>query len=212
MSFISARTVFDTLFLVADIVEFNSEWNNGTGYYDGAVHLPLSEGDMVRFISPEPNNRKGIIFNTPHGNVVVFERFTNGANDIFVSNEAKGAQHAIGYGSSNLSADDIMVIAASVVHVSGDLPELVLVDNINSGSGRETILCEYIKTVKDGAGEDNAYIVRSYSDKKLYLKIYDSEDDQDQKHNFRTRYFSVGAKRIDQQCVNQEQVIAALEA
>lgn len=69
-------------------VDFSLEWNNGTGYLDGAVHAELPTipvGEYFSFTTTD-NNRKGVILPTPLGNVVVFERRTEGSGGIIVSN------------------------------------------------------------------------------------------------------------------------------
>lgn len=68
-------------------ITFNPKWNNGTGYFDGAVDYDdapvLAVGEVVRSVTPEPNNRKILIVGTPVGNVVAFQRYTN-RNDVHV--------------------------------------------------------------------------------------------------------------------------------
>lgn len=71
-------------------IEFNPAWRNHTGYLDYAVEgdqAPVLEpGTIVKFVTPQPNNRRGIILSTMFGNVVVFERFTGGQNGVVVAN------------------------------------------------------------------------------------------------------------------------------
>lgn len=89
----TAATHFNEMFaMITKEIPFNEEWNNGTGYYDGACKgadkVILEIGEMAKCISPMPNNRKMIFVGTPVGPVVVFERFTGGQNDVFVHNDA----------------------------------------------------------------------------------------------------------------------------
>lgn len=68
----------DDAFVQKDIA-YDLEWNNGTGYFDGAVKAVLPEleiGEVGRCKTPAPNNRRILIVKTQFGNVVVFERFT----------------------------------------------------------------------------------------------------------------------------------------
>jgi len=68
-------------------VPFNLEWNNGTGYYDGAIMsgFGLRPGKLAK--SYDPNSRRRIIFiGTRFGNLVLFERYTDGKNAIYVHN------------------------------------------------------------------------------------------------------------------------------
>lgn len=68
----------DEAFVQKDI-EYNPDWNNGTGYFNGAVNAELPEleiGEVGRCKAPAPNNRRILIVKTQFGNVVVFERYT----------------------------------------------------------------------------------------------------------------------------------------
>lgn len=68
-------------------IPFNKDWNNGTGYYDGAVHdVKLEPGEEAKSISPMPNNRRIIFIGTQLGTIVLFERYTNGADGVIVKN------------------------------------------------------------------------------------------------------------------------------
>jgi hypothetical protein len=71
--------VFDDQEMVKHTVEFNPEWNNGTGYYDSAVdaELPGVEiGEIARSRAPARNSRRLLLIKTTYGNVVLFERYT----------------------------------------------------------------------------------------------------------------------------------------
>lgn len=87
---LSAADVFGAVFAHESIREipFQEKFNNGTGYYDHAVNadLGLAVGEIGKSISPAPNNRKLLIIGTSIGNMVIFERYTNGAGGVFVSN------------------------------------------------------------------------------------------------------------------------------
>ena len=69
-------------------IPFNPKWANGTGYLDFAVKGPeapkLQNGEVVR--SKDNKDRNIGIVGTRVGNVVVFERFSNGQNGVVVSN------------------------------------------------------------------------------------------------------------------------------
>ena len=75
---------------ITNEIPFNPLWNNGTGYYDGAVeggNCPvLKAGEMAKCISDSPNCRHIIIVGTVLGNVVVFERFTGGQSEVLTYN------------------------------------------------------------------------------------------------------------------------------
>lgn len=72
-------------------VQFDEDWNNGTGYYDGVTDdekLNLQRGELVAAISNSVNNRKLLIKGLGKGlNIVIFERFTNGQNGVLVQNK-----------------------------------------------------------------------------------------------------------------------------
>lgn len=70
-------------------VPFNPEWDNGTGYYNGActdnLNLPIGS----RFCATSLNDRKIIGVVTPVGNAVFFERYTGGENGVIVTNKPR---------------------------------------------------------------------------------------------------------------------------
>lgn len=72
-------------------VPFGDDWDNGTGYYDGATddeQLNLQRGELVAAISNTVNNRKLLIKGLGKGlNVVIFERYTAGQHGILVQNK-----------------------------------------------------------------------------------------------------------------------------
>lgn len=78
------NAAFNTAFnAISTEVEFKQSWSNGTGYYDNAVH----DFEILEICkTTDPKGRKMIIVPTPVGNVTVFERFTDGAHGIIVSN------------------------------------------------------------------------------------------------------------------------------
>jgi len=80
---------FNKAYAAAKPVPFNPVWNNGTGYFNGAVKgeaapkLAVGEVACSMTLSDEP--RKLIIIGTPVGNVVVFQRYSN-RDDIYTVN------------------------------------------------------------------------------------------------------------------------------
>lgn len=71
--------IYDNPAFVKCDIPFDPEWNNGTGYFNGAVKADIPQlevGEIGRSRSPTPNNRRLLIVKTPFGNVVLFERFT----------------------------------------------------------------------------------------------------------------------------------------
>ena len=66
---------------------FNAEWENGTGYFNNAVFsqdIALAPGEMAKSI--DTSNRKIVLIGTRFGNVVLFERYFGGKNDVITSN------------------------------------------------------------------------------------------------------------------------------
>lgn len=75
------NVTFETLHAALASIDYSEEWANGTGYLDGAVHEDLClHGETVA--SETPDGRKIIIHATKHGNVVLFQRYSDNANVI----------------------------------------------------------------------------------------------------------------------------------
>ena len=68
-------------------VDFNSGWDNGTDYYNGAVDGPdapvLAPGEMAK--SSSIRGRNIILIGTRFGNVVIFQRYYDNL-EVIVSN------------------------------------------------------------------------------------------------------------------------------
>jgi hypothetical protein len=73
---------------IENVVEYNEEFNNGTGYFDHLVNhdTGLEVGQRFKMQTPMPNNRKVIGVVTPVGNAVFFERYTGGERGIVARN------------------------------------------------------------------------------------------------------------------------------
>lgn len=67
-------------------IEFKPEWANGTGYFNGAVHEQLDGVDGTVYASIDTQQRKMLLVKTCFGNVVVFQRYSNGGNGTVVGN------------------------------------------------------------------------------------------------------------------------------
>lgn len=81
MTIRTAHETFVAIFNAIDTtVEFNNDWNNGTGYFNGLVseNLGLEIGTRFKSHTGDVNDRKIIGVVTPLGNAVFFERFTAG--------------------------------------------------------------------------------------------------------------------------------------
>lgn len=89
----TAFQLFTELHASLPTVQFNPEWNNGTGYYDHVCddkELNIPEGTMVACTSVAPNSRRMIILGLGNGlQSIVFERFTpnTGSPEVLVCNQ-----------------------------------------------------------------------------------------------------------------------------
>ena len=60
---------------ITNLVDFDSGWENGTGYFNGAVSsVKLATGEMAK--SQDPKGRKIVFIGTRYGTIVVFQRYT----------------------------------------------------------------------------------------------------------------------------------------
>ncbi len=89
---------FEEVFNHFESIEFDTKWANGTGYMDKAVsgeYAPvLSVGEVRSFI--DNKNRRGFVIGTPRGNIVVFQRYTNGERKVWVINASRAASAMLG--------------------------------------------------------------------------------------------------------------------
>ncbi len=76
---------------VKKVVPFDTKWMNGTGYFDGVVHMvKLAVGEMAK--STDEVGRRLIMVGTRFGTVVVFDRYNEQNNDgIWVTNKPSSA-------------------------------------------------------------------------------------------------------------------------
>lgn len=73
---------------------FDAKWSNGTGYFDGAVDLPLEPGKLAK--SRDPYGRRLIFVGTRFGVVVVFDRFSKQDDGgVYVTNSPLGKGDAV---------------------------------------------------------------------------------------------------------------------
>jgi len=103
----AAAERFNEAYEAAEKIEFNAEWNNGTGYFDHAVkgkHAPkLAIGQIAACKTPAKNNRRLILVGTIYGNAVMFERYTDDTN-IIARNVPDEMRDMV---NTRLSADDV---------------------------------------------------------------------------------------------------------
>lgn len=104
---------FDAQFAAAKHqLAFCKEWDNGTGYLDGAVYqqtpsVPAGEYFAFTTEGDRWGDRKGILFPTILGNVVVFERYANDPRVVLVSNRSQHLKPFFRNNSGALSVDDL---------------------------------------------------------------------------------------------------------
>lgn len=113
------RTTFDRYFAVAQPVEFNPEWANGTGYLDYACEEDFGHGRLVSF--QDQYGRKAIAVSANGNSAVIFERFKGGDNDVFVVNvpsRRRGKFQLTGHYDGRMTADKIDALIKEVVALS----------------------------------------------------------------------------------------------
>ena len=82
-------------------VEFDPKWANGTGYYDNLTEVSFDSTQVRHFI--DQADRIGLILPTKAGNLVMFQRYTDGSNGVVVANyhdNLRGVCRMLGFGSS----------------------------------------------------------------------------------------------------------------
>jgi hypothetical protein len=90
--------------------EFDPEWKNGTGYFDDLAKIPLHKedglliGQTIFTYDPVTRRRLAIIVGR-HGNVVIFDRYTDGESGLIVHNAEKPYKLLMSH--TALSYDDV---------------------------------------------------------------------------------------------------------
>lgn len=102
---------FQRLVEKATTIAYDPDWANGTGYLDGMVNVDLNieYGEFVTFI--DDKNRIGIATPSPFGNLVVFQRYSEGDGGILVGNFPTEFKHLTGRYQTSLSVDEICELA-----------------------------------------------------------------------------------------------------
>lgn len=113
--------LFASVFTAAEPIEYNPEWANGTGYFDGITSMEnrfLVPAGEVRRCTDEAGRRM-IIVGTFFGPAVCFDRFgPKSDHSVYVQNVSNQLR-ACGLvtGSSNLSYAEMMEIIGSEYNV-----------------------------------------------------------------------------------------------
>lgn len=93
-------------------IPFNPKWANGTGYLNFAVdgdYAPkLNNGQIVKTI--DDHGRLIGIVGTPLGNVVCFERFSDKANNVVVTNMSVTIETMMDFTEGSKSVKDVQSI------------------------------------------------------------------------------------------------------
>lgn len=112
---------------INNVIEFDSAWNNGTGYMDHLVHdnLGLEPGQMVKTTAPGDDARRVIVVGTRFGNCVYFERYSpegESRSNVIVSNVPDACKHISREGS--LSGNDLQMLCDSLYNVGRTIERL----------------------------------------------------------------------------------------
>jgi hypothetical protein len=62
--------------------------SNGTGYFNGLTSIAPPSPQINRSRFMDEHDRQGVVFYTPVGNVVIFQRYTDHATGIYAYNTA----------------------------------------------------------------------------------------------------------------------------
>lgn len=73
---IDLKMLFTAKHILAEKVDFDPTWPNGTGYFNGAVNHHVEVGDMKAATAAD--DRRLLLIGTEHGTIVLFERYTEG--------------------------------------------------------------------------------------------------------------------------------------
>ena len=110
----SKQEIFSTVYNSDQVkaIEFNEAWSNGTGYFDNAVYgddAPIvKSGTIVKSVTP--GNRRILIVGTLLGNVVVFDRYADNAQGVFVYNTTSAVERACMIRNKSLDEEDLINI------------------------------------------------------------------------------------------------------
>lgn len=110
------------------VVDYDASWANGTGYFDKAVknqellNLLPDTGMMAK--SLDPNNRKIIFLRGIGGIVVVFQRYSEGQNNVIVCNSPRVDWHLFNLSGGMWSGDKWLLVFGNISYETG-LPNTI---------------------------------------------------------------------------------------
>lgn len=104
------QTIVNVIASIVPSVPYCAEWENGTGYFDGAVNEKICEvGATVSSVTSA--GRAILIHATAYGNVIIFNRHTNSGNVVMNTNRAlQGIVKLITHGNTLLSDESVSSI------------------------------------------------------------------------------------------------------
>lgn len=91
---LDAAQVIAALAEVTPKVEFNAEWANSTGYFDGAVDEVFDGDGLYHFV--DDHDRIGLIIPTAVGNLILFQRYRAGKEGIVTYNSSNALRGITG--------------------------------------------------------------------------------------------------------------------
>lgn len=116
------KEMFEELLAKANrSIEFDMEWANGTGYFNGARDVEVPHGEIWTAVAPAPDSRRLVLIGTCVGTIVLFERYTPDGDSPFVvvNNIPLPLRAAVENGSMN--ADQIFNAAHRVPQLTASL-------------------------------------------------------------------------------------------
>ena len=102
-----AGRVFEQAFCgITNVITFDPTWANGTGYFDGAVKVPMAIGAVAK--SNDTAGRRIILIGTRFGTVVVFDRYSGQTDGgVYVHNHRTNKLLKTTIGDSNISGSSM---------------------------------------------------------------------------------------------------------
>lgn len=111
-------------------LEYNPEWENGTGYFDGLSREPLEHGKI--YTSRDQHGRIIIAMATNQGNAVAFQRYGDNHNVVTWCGDST-LLRALG-GTAGISTDELCTITGYQISHTGD--------KLYNLGGRFSAICE----------------------------------------------------------------------
>lgn len=132
------KKIFEDNLVLARAIEFQDEWNNGTGYFDKAAEVEVQAGDMLQATCPE-TNRRLLFVGTELGTVVVFERYNPLESEPFVL-VTNGVRAALAGSTTTGPLDEFMLesVIAGTYHYDFAKEETTMSDKTETTNEKKT--------------------------------------------------------------------------